>query len=41
LPSGRYENLFLTPREGYRIRVSQNMVLRKILGPKRDEVIGE
>jgi hypothetical protein len=33
--------LFLALREEYRIRVFQNMVLRKIFGPKRDEVTGE
>jgi len=31
----------LTPREEYRLRVSQNRVLRKIFGSKRDEVTGE
>ena len=33
--------MFLILREEYRIRVFQNMVLRKIFGPKRDEVTGE
>jgi hypothetical protein len=28
-------------REEHRLRVFENRVLRKILGPKRDEVIGE
>jgi hypothetical protein len=30
----------LTLREGYRLRVFKNRVLRRIFGPKRDEVIG-
>ena len=33
--------MFLTLKEEYRIRVFQNMVLRKIFGPKRDEITGE
>jgi len=28
-------------REERRLRVFENMVLRRIFGPKRDEVIGE
>jgi hypothetical protein len=28
-------------REEHRLRVFENRVLRKIFGPKRDEVIGE
>jgi hypothetical protein len=31
----------LTLREEYRLRVFENRVLRKISGPKRDEVMGE
>jgi hypothetical protein len=31
----------LTLREGQRLRVFENRVLRKIFGPKRDEVTGE
>jgi len=31
----------LTLREGHRLRVSENRVLRRIFGPKRDEVTGE
>jgi hypothetical protein len=31
----------LTLREGHRLRVFQNRVLRRIFGPKRDEVTGE
>ena len=30
-----------TLREEHRLRVSKNRVLRRIFGPKRDEVIGE
>jgi hypothetical protein len=33
--------LVLTLREGYRLRVFENRVLRRIFGPKRDEVTGE
>jgi len=33
--------LSLTLREEHRLRVSGNRLLRKILGPKRDEVAGE
>jgi hypothetical protein len=35
------ETWSLTLREGRRLRVFENMVLRKIFGPKRDEVTGE
>ena len=31
----------LTMREEHRLRVFENRVLRRILGPKRDEVTGE
>jgi hypothetical protein len=31
----------LTLREEYRLRVFENRVLRRIFGPKRDEVTGE
>jgi hypothetical protein len=34
------ETSSLTLREEHRLRVFQNRVLRKIFGPKRDEVIG-
>jgi hypothetical protein len=33
--------LSLTLREEYRLRVFENMVLRRIFGPKRDEVTGD
>jgi hypothetical protein len=32
--------LSLTLREEHRLRVFENRVLRRIFGPKRDEVIG-
>jgi hypothetical protein len=32
---------FLTLREEHRLRVSENRVLRRIFGPKREEVEGE
>jgi hypothetical protein len=35
------ETWSLTLREEHRLRVSENRVLRKIFGPKRDEVMGE
>jgi hypothetical protein len=35
------ETWSLTLREEHRLRVFENRVLRKILGPKRDEVTGE
>jgi hypothetical protein len=34
------ETYFLTLREEHRLRVFGNRVLRKIIGPKRDEVMG-
>jgi hypothetical protein len=34
-----YETWSLTLREEHRLRVFENRVLRRILGPKRDEVI--
>jgi hypothetical protein len=36
-----YETWSLTLREEHRLRVLENRVLRKIFGPKRDEVTGE
>jgi len=36
-----YENRSLTLREERRLRVFENGVLRRIFGPKRDEVRGE
>jgi len=36
-----HETWSLTLREEQRLRVSENMVLRRIFGPKRDEVAGE
>jgi hypothetical protein len=35
-----YETLSLTLREEHRFRVFENRVLRRIFGPKRDEVTG-
>jgi hypothetical protein len=35
------ESWSLTLREECRLRVFENKVLRKVFGPKRDEVIGE
>ena len=35
------ETWSLTLREESRLRVFENMVLRSVLGPKRDEVTGE
>jgi len=35
------ENLSLTLREERKLRVFKNMVLRRIFGPRRDEVMGE
>jgi hypothetical protein len=35
------ETWSLTLREEHRLRVFENRVLRRILGPKRDEVMGE
>ena len=37
----RYETWSLTLREERRLRVIENKVLKRILGPKRDEVTGE
>jgi hypothetical protein len=36
-----YETWSLTLREEQRLRVFENRVLRRIFGPKRDEVTGE
>jgi hypothetical protein len=35
------ESWLLTLREQYRLRVFKSKVLRRIFGPKRDEVTGE
>jgi hypothetical protein len=35
------ETCYLTLREEHRLRVFENRVLRRIFGPKRDEVTGE
>jgi hypothetical protein len=35
-----FEIWFLTLREEHRLRVSENKVLRRIFGPKREEVAG-
>jgi hypothetical protein len=35
------ETLSLTLREEHRLRVFENSVLRRIFGPKRNEVTGE
>jgi hypothetical protein len=35
------ETLSLTLSEGYRWKVFENRVLRRIFGPKREEVAGE
>jgi hypothetical protein len=42
LPVGLYgcETLSFTLREEHRLRVFENRVLRRIFGPKRDEVTG-
>jgi hypothetical protein len=37
----RCENWSLTLREEHRLRVFENRVLRRIFGPKRNEVTGE
>jgi hypothetical protein len=34
------DTLFLTLKEGHKLRVFENRVLKRILRPKRDEVIG-
>jgi hypothetical protein len=36
----RHEIWSLTQREEYRLRVSENRVLRRKYGPKREEVVG-
>jgi hypothetical protein len=36
-----HETWSLTLREEHRLRVFENRVLRRIFGPKRDEVTGE
>jgi hypothetical protein len=36
-----YETWPLTLREEHRLRVFENRVLRRIFGPKRDEMMGE
>ena len=36
-----YETWSLTLREERKLRVCENMVLRRIFGPKRDEVTGQ
>ena len=36
-----YVTWSLTLREGRKLRVCENMVLRRIFGPRRDEVTGE
>jgi hypothetical protein len=36
-----FETWSLTLREEHRLRVFENMVLRKMFGPKRDDVMGE
>jgi hypothetical protein len=35
------DTCFLSLREEHRLRVFENRVLRRIFGPKRDEVTGE
>jgi hypothetical protein len=40
VPLNGCETWSLTPREEHRLRVSENMVLRKIFGPMRDKVTG-
>jgi hypothetical protein len=35
------ETWYLTLREEHRLRVFENRVLRRIFGPKRDEVTGD
>jgi hypothetical protein len=34
-------NLIVTPRDEIRLRVFENRVLRRIFGPKMDEVTGQ
>jgi hypothetical protein len=36
-----YETWYVTLREGHKLRVFENRVLRRIFGPKRDEITGE
>jgi hypothetical protein len=36
----RRETRYLTLREQHRLKVFQDRVLRRIFGPKRDEIIG-
>ena len=36
-----YETWPLKMREERRLKVTENMVLRRIFGPRRDEVMGE
>ena len=36
-----YDSWSLTLREEWKLRVFKNMVLRRIFGPRRDEVTGE
>jgi hypothetical protein len=36
-----YETRSLTLREEHRLRVFENRILRRIFGPRRDEVTGE
>jgi hypothetical protein len=36
-----FETWLLTLREEHRLRVFENRMLRRIFGPKRDEVTGE
>jgi hypothetical protein len=36
-----YETWSLTVREEHRLKVFENRALRRIFGPKRDEVTGE
>jgi hypothetical protein len=38
---GGYETWSITLREEHRLRMYENRVLRRIFGPKRDEVMGE
>jgi hypothetical protein len=36
-----FENWSITLREGHRLRVFDNIVLRRIFGLKKDEIMGE
>jgi hypothetical protein len=36
-----YETWYLTLMEKHRLRMFENRVLRRIFGPKRDEIIGD